>query len=140
MSHFRIKKLVESAIIPTRAEKGSAGIDVYTNESYTMQPGETHAYTTGISAEFDPLYVALIWDRSGLGSKGVHRYAGVIDSSYRGEWKIILHNTSEEPFEIKAGDRVAQCLMQEFAPLKITEVKELSDSSRGEGGFGSTGR
>ena len=140
MIKFQVKKLSEDATLPTKENPADAGIDVYANESYTLQPGETHIYKTGISVEFDEGYVALLWDRSGLGSKGIHRLAGVIDSGYRGEWGVVLLNTTNEPFEIKAGDKVIQCVLQKFEPVEIQEVKELNESVRGEAGYGSSGR
>ena len=97
-------------------------------------------FPTGIAVEFPEGYVALLWDRSGLGSKGIHRLAGVIDSGYRGEWKVVLLNTTKEPFEIKKGDKIIQCIIQKFEPVEILEVDELSNSQRGEKGFGSSGR
>ncbi len=140
MIDFKVKKLSADATLPSKDNSSDAGIDFYTNESYTLQPGERHMFSTGISVEFSEGYVALFWDRSGLGSKGIHRLAGVIDSGYRGEWKVILLNTTDEPYEIKKGDKIVQCILQKFEPVKVSEVKELSDSMRGKKGFGSSGR
>lgn len=139
MIPFRVKKLSSDATLPTRAHASDAGIDIYTNESYTLAPGERHAFSTGIAVEFSEGVVALLWDRSGLGSKGIHRLAGVVDAGYRGEWKVVLLNTTAEPFEIKKGDKVIQCLLQRFEPADIQEVADLSDTQRGVKGFGSTG-
>jgi dUTP pyrophosphatase len=140
MISFNVNKLTPDAMIPTKDNPADAGIDIYTNEAYTLQPGERHMFSTGISVEFPEGYVALFWDRSGLGSKGIHRLAGVIDSGYRGEWKVVLINTTNKPFEIKKGDKIIQCVLQKFEPVEIKEVGELSDSMRGEKGFGSSGR
>ena len=140
MISFRVKKLSPDAKLPSKDNPEDAGIDVYTNESYTLQPGERRAFSTGIAAEFPAGYVALFWDRSGLGSKGIHRLAGVIDSGYRGEWKVVLINLTNEPYEIKAGDKIVQCIIQKFEPVDIVEVDELEESARGEKGFGSSGR
>lgn len=140
MISFQVKKLSADATLPTKANAGDAGIDIYTNESYTLQPGERHMFTTGIACSIPDGYVALLWDRSGLGSKGIHRFAGVVDSGYRGEWKVILWNSTNEPFEIKAGDKIIQCIIQTFEPADITEVTELNETQRGAGGFGSSGR
>jgi len=140
MTKFKVQRLTKTAKLPTKDDPTDAGIDVYTNEAYTLQPGEVHAFTTGISVEFSKGYVALLWDRSGLGIKGIHRLAGVIDSGYRGEWKIVLLNTTSEPFEIYAGDKVVQCVLQKFEPVEIIEEKELAVSVRGKRGFGSSGR
>lgn len=140
MIAFRVKKLTAGAKLPTKEKQGDAGIDIYTNESYTLAPGEVHTYSTGIAIEYPEGYVALLWDRSGLGSKGIHRLAGVIDSGYRGEWKVVLHNTTDEPYEVTAGDKVVQCVVQKFTPVVIEEATKLAVSARGERGFGSSGR
>jgi len=140
MIEFRVKRLEPNAQLPSRKHADDAGIDIYTNESYALQPGETHAFSTGISVEFAAGNVALIWDRSSLGAKGIHHFAGVIDAGYRGEWKIVLHNASDLPYEIKAGDRVAQCILQPVVAATITEVAEVATTTRGSGGFGSSGR
>ena len=140
MTPFQVKKLSPNATLPAKGDATDAGIDIYTNEDYTLQPGEQHMFTTGIAVAIPDGYVALLWDRSSMGSKGVHRLAGVMDSGYRGEWKVILINLSKEPVEIKAGDKIVQCILQKFEPVEISEVDELSDSLRGEKGFGSTGR
>lgn len=140
MITFKVKKLSADATLPLKENPTDAGIDIYTNESYTLKPGETHLFSTGISVEFPKGYVALLWDRSGLGSKGIHRLAGVIDSGYRGEWKAVLLNTTKKAFKIQKGDKIVQCILQKFEPTKITEVKELKQSKRGQRGFGSSGR
>ncbi len=140
MISFKVKRLTENAVLPAKGNPKDAGIDIYTNESYVLKPGETHMFGTGIAVEIPTGYVALFWDRSGLGSKGIHRLAGVVDSGYRGEWKIVLTNLTKKKFAIKAGDKIVQCLIQKFEPVKIKEVKSLSDTSRGAKGFGSSGR
>ncbi len=140
MIPFNVQKLSPDATLPTKGNAADAGIDIYTNESYTLQPGERHMFTTGIACSFPEGYVGLLWDRSGLGSKGIHRFAGVIDSGYRGEWKVVLCNLTSEPFEIKAGDKIIQCIVQKFEPTQISEVANLEESVRGEKGFGSSGR
>ncbi|MEX1112394.1 MAG: dUTP diphosphatase [Candidatus Andersenbacteria bacterium] len=140
MIPFQVHKLSDDAKLPAKENPLDAGIDIFTNESRVLEPGETYMFGTGISASLPDGYVALIWDRSGLGSKGIHRLAGVIDSIYRGEWKIVLTNLSHEPYEIKAGDKIAQCVVQKFEPVEIIEVAQLTETNRGEKGFGSSGR
>lgn len=140
MLTFKVKKISPSAILPTKNDPTDAGIDIFTNEAHTLKPGETYMFSTGICVEFPKGYVALLWDRSGLGSKGIHRLAGVIDSGYRGEWKVVLFNTTKKPFTIAKGDKIVQCILQKFEPTKITEVKDLKVSQRGARGFGSSGR
>jgi len=140
MTHFNVQKLDAAATLPTKGDPTDAGIDIYTNESFTLKPGERHVFGTGISVEFPDGFVALLWDRSGLGSKGIHRLAGVIDSGYRGEWKVALINLSDEPYEITAGDKIIQCVLQQFEPVEITETETLSETERAGAGFGSSGR
>lgn len=140
MIAFKVKKLSPDATLPTKENPGDAGIDIYTSESYTLKSGERHMFATGIAVQFPRGYVALLWDRSGLGSKGVHRLAGVIDSGYRGEWKVVLVNLTKEPFPITKGDKIIQCILQQYEPVKIQAVKELKESKRGARGFGSSGR
>jgi len=140
MVSFRVKKLSPDVVVPTKENPTDAGIDVYSNETYTLRPGERHVFKTGISVGFPDGYVALLWDRSGLGSKGIHRVAGVIDSGYRGEWGVVLLNTTSDPYEVKKGDKIIQCVLQKFEPVEIEEVVSLSATARAEAGFGSSGR
>lgn len=140
MITLKVKKLDPAAILPRKDNPTDAGIDIYTTESYTLKPGEAHLFSTGIAAEFPKGYVALLWDRSGLGSKGIHRLAGVIDSGYRGEWKVVLLNTTRKPYAIQKGDKIVQCIVQKFEATKIKEIKTLKESKRGKKGFGSSGR
>ena len=140
MIPFHVQKLSADATLPAKGNAEDAGIDIFTNETVTLQPGERHMFTTGIACAIPTGYVALLWDRSGLGSKGIHRFAGVIDSGYRGEWKVILWNSTNEPFEIKAGDKIIQAVVQKFEETEILEVENLEESARGDKGFGSSGR
>ena len=137
--HFEVKKLSESANIPTK-DKDDAGWDLYTDEDVTIPAGATTLVSTGVAMAIPKGYVGLIWDRSSMGVKGLHRHAGVIDSGYRGPVKVCLHNTTDEPYSIELGDRVAQILIQEVPLFRIHEVEELDLTERGSGGFGSTGR
>lgn len=140
MTNIHFKKLTPDAILPSKAHPTDAALDIVTTESYTLQPGERHTFGTGIAAEFPAEYVALFRDRSSLGSKGIQVLAGVIDASYRGEWKVVLLNSNQEAYKITAGERIAQCLFVPVPEVKIEEVQELGDSDRGSGGFGSTGK
>lgn len=140
MVSFKVQRLSDDATMPAKDDTADAGIDVFTNESYTLKPGEMHAFSTGISTEFPEGYVALLWDRSGMGVNGIHRLAGVIDSGYRGEWKVMLINLSDAPYEVQAGDKIVQCVLQKYEEPEILESKELVASERGEKGFGSSGR
>jgi len=140
MISFKVRKLTADAKLPVKDNPEDAGIDVFTNESYKLKPGEAHLFSTGIAVEFPKGYVALFWDRSGLGSKGIHRLAGVIDAGYRGEWKVVLLNTTKKAFQINKGDKIIQCVMQKFEPVRIREATSLTESRRGAKGFGSSGR
>lgn len=137
---FKVKLLNPDAKAPAYAHAGDAGMDVYSCEDYTLQPGERHMFKLGFCAEFDPGYVCLVWDRSGLAAKqGLTCLAGVVDAGYRGEYGIVTLNTSNEPIAIKKGDRIAQLLIQPVQSVDVDVVQELTDTSRSSGGFGSTG-
>ena len=135
----KIIKLHPDAKIPKYGSEFAAAFDLYSVEECELNPGETKAIQTGIAIEIPEGKVCLIWDRSGLGSKGIHRFAGVIDSDYRGEYKIVLHNHNKEIFKIEKGDRIAQAIIQDYYKVEFEEVSELSFTSRGDGSFGSTG-
>lgn len=137
---IKIKKLSPDAVIPSYAHEGDAGMDVYSVEDVIIEPGKRACIGTGISIELPLGYVALVWDKSGVAVKsGIKTMAGVMDAGYRGEYKIVLINLSEQNFEIKKGQKIAQLLIQKVENPEIEEIQELSETSRGEGGFGSTG-
>lgn len=134
-----VKKVVPEARIPVYHHEGDAGMDLFSSVQMVIRPGETVAVPTGIQMAIPFGYVGLIWDKSGIALKGVHRLAGVVDSGYRGEIKVVLTNLGREPFEITQGMKIAQMLIQKVEAPEIVEVDELDKTSRGEGGFGSTG-
>lgn len=136
----KIKKLHPDARIPTYSNQNAAGFDIYSCGDTILYPGETKAVSTGIALEIPIGMCWLIWDRSGMGFKGIHRFSGVIDSDYRGECKVVLHNHTKKPYYIKKGDRIAQAIIQDYYKAEFQEVNQLSESERGEGRFGSTGR
>ena len=140
MKTLKIKKLSPLAKVPTRAFEHDAGLDLTTIEQYTLKPGEGKIFKTGLAIAVDSGFVALVWDRSSMGKRGIKTAGGVIDAGYRGEVGIILWNMSPEPQEILAGDRIAQLLIQPIATPATVEVDDLSSSDRSEGGFGSSGR
>ncbi len=137
---INIKKLHVDAKIPTAGTEHAAGFDLHSIEDYEFQSGETHAVPTGIAIEIPEGKALFIWDRSGMGFKGMHRFAGLIDSDYRGELKIILFNSKKENFKILKGERIAQGVIQDYYQPEFQEVDELSETIRGHGGFGSTGK
>lgn len=137
---LKIKKLQTDAILPSYAKKGDAGMDIFASENLTLNPGERGIVKTGISVEFPEGYVFLVWDKSGISSKtGVTTLAGVIDAGYRGEIGIAVINLGQESYTFEKGKKVAQGLIQPVVEAEIEEVDILSDSARGEDGFGSTG-
>ena len=138
--YFETKLLHSSAKAPTKGHVNDAGWDLYSFEGVSIPAGATVLVSTGISIAVPKEHVALIWDRSSMGVKGVHRHAGVIDSGYRGEVKVCLHNTTKEPYHIERDDRIAQMLIQEAPNFIQHVVHELDSTDRGDGGFGSTGK
>lgn len=141
----RIKKLSDKAVLPQRGTAGAAGADlrVLLDEPCAILPGKTVMLPTGLSMEIPEGYVGLIFARSSLGTKrglAPANKVGVIDSDYRGEVKVALHNHSDQPQTVEPGERVAQLVIVPFLAAEYEEAQELSDTDRGEGGFGSTGR
>ena len=137
---IKIKKLHPDAKIPIYGTEHAAGFDIYSVEDYELQPGETHAVHSGISMEIPQGKLVEIWDRSGMGFKGIHRFAGVIDSDYRGEFNIILCNHTKESFKINKGDRIAQAILKDYYKADFQETENLTNSERGEAWNNSTGR
>ena len=142
---IRIKKLSPHAIIPTYGTKFSAGADLYacTNSPLIVVPGETVMIKTGIAVEIPTGYVGLIYARSGLATKSGLAPAnkvGVIDSDYRGEILVPLLNHSKSPACLEVGERVAQMVIVPYLKAEFDIVDEIDDTSRGKGGFGSTGK
>ena len=133
-----VKRLTETARLPTRGTPGSAGLDLYADEDTHIEPGQWRLISTGISVAIQPHFVGLVWPRSGLACKGITTDAGVIDADYRGELFVLLVNLSNNPLDISPGMRIGQLLIQPVFP-HITEVDELPDTERGASGFGSTG-
>lgn len=135
--------LGEGAKEPFYATTGSAGFDISSTEELTLLPGEKAIVGTGLFFEIPEGYELQIRPRSGNAAKHsvtVLNSPGTIDSDYRGEVKVILFNAGKKPFPIKAGDRIAQGVVSRVFQLKFEFVKELSETERGEGGFGSTGK
>lgn len=142
---LRIKKLNENAIIPTYGTDYSAGADLYVPKDsapITVEPHSTVLVKLGIAVEIPEGYVGLLFGRSGLASKRALAPAnkvGVIDSDYRGECMVALHNHSDIPATVEAGERIAQLAIVPYVKADFIECDELSDTVRGVGGFGSTG-
>ncbi len=137
---IHIKKTSETAKLPSYANPNDAGMDFYANESMIVEAGERKLISTGIAMAIPQGHVGLIWDKSGIATKhGLKTMAGVIDSGYRGEVKILVHNLSSEPYTIEQGNKIAQMLIQPVHQKQIVEVGSLEETQRGEGGFGSSG-
>jgi dUTP pyrophosphatase len=141
---LRVARLDPRATLPTRAHAGDAGLDLHAIEPATLAPGQRASIPTGIAIELAPGHAALILPRSGLAVRhgiSVVNAPGLIDAGYRGELRVLLLNTDpEQPFSLTAGDRIAQLVVVAVWTEDPVEVAELSDSARGEGGFGSSGR
>jgi dUTP pyrophosphatase len=142
---INVKRLTESAKIPTKANEADAGWDIYSDEDVIINANTQRLISTGISIEIPNGMVGLIWPRSGLAVKhGVDVFAGVVDSGYRGEVKVCLFNAGSvwttPRVEIAKGDRIAQILFQPVPSFHLQEVDSLDDTDRGEGGFGSSGK
>ena len=141
---LRIKKLNENAIIPTYGTEYSAGADLYNLPENTViiKPHETVLIKTGIALEIPEGYCGLVFARSGLATKrglAPANKVGVIDADYRGEIMVSLHNHSDSPAKVEGGERVAQLAVVPFLKADFEVCEELSETVRGEGGFGSTG-
>ena len=149
MINMKIKKLYEDAIIPTRADNGSAGMDLYAYlvdkdiaDVLVIPPHKTEMVSVGFAMEIPNGTYGAIFARSGLASKQSLRPAncvGVVDSTYRGEVFVALHNDSDEIKYIHHKDRIAQMIIMEYPTVEITETDVLSDTERGANGFGSSG-
>lgn len=138
---IKIKKLHPNAIVPVYARDGDAGMDLFTVESFELEPGERKSVPLGLALEIPEGYVGLIWDKSGLSHKyGIKSFGGVIDCGYRGEIHAGIMNLSDKFFSFEKGHKIAQLLIQKVENAKFEEVKELSKSERGHGGLGSTGK
>tara|TARA_R100000306_G_C4348839_1_gene129042 strand:+ start:254 stop:712 length:459 start_codon:yes stop_codon:yes gene_type:complete len=142
---IKFKKLHPNAKLPTK-ETGDIGWDFYcvTKSDIVMGDNRTKRYVfnTGLAAEIPDGYAILLWDRSGLSAKyGIHRLAGVIDSSYKGEIKVCLAHVASDILKIiRDGDRIVQGIVTQEIPTRVSWTEELTDSTRGESGFGSSGR
>lgn len=133
----------EGLPLPRYASQYAAGLDISSADELTLQPGQRHAIATGFAIEIPQGYEVQVRPRSGLAIRhGITclNTPGTIDSDYRGEIKIILINLGQEPFEIRRGERIAQLIPGPVLRADFVEATELSDTERGSGGFGSTGR
>jgi dUTP diphosphatase len=139
-----VARLQSEAVLPSRAHPGDAGLDLYACEAAHIGPGERWSVGTGIAVEIPDGHAGLVLPRSGLAREhgiALVNSPGLIDSGYRGEVRVLLLNTDPaEIFRIAAGDRIAQLVIVPIAIAEPLESVELSESARGSGGFGSSGR
>jgi len=137
---IKIKKLKENAKPPSYAHPGDVGLDMYAMETVTIKPGEHHRFWHGFALEFPIGYGAIVMDKGSISKAGLHHMGGVYDAGYRGEYNTHLVNLGSEPYTFEEGDKVSQLVI---IPVFIAELEEtdiLSESARGEGMFGSTGK
>lgn len=136
------KKLTPSAIIPTYAHPGDAGMDLSATETLDLEPGVYAMVATGLAIELPRGTEAQVRPRSGLAAKHgvtVLNAPGTIDEGYRGEIKVILINHGKEPFHIEPGMRIAQLVIAQVLTVEVKEAEKMTETARNEGGFGSTG-
>ncbi len=136
----KIKMLDKDAKMPFYAYESAAGFDLYSIEEKIIEPGKIAVVGTGVAMEIEPGYCFQFWDRSGFGAKGIHHFAGLIDSDYRGEFKVVLFNSTDKAFKIEKGERIVQAVPVKIAKANFEQVSELSETKRGSGGFNSTGK
>lgn len=140
MSKIYFKKLHDDAVVPTRGSEFAAGLDLSSVESVVIEPGDRAMVATGLAVIIPNGTYLRIAPRSGLAAKhGIDVLAGVVDSDYRGEIKVILANFGREPFAVMPGERIAQAILEKCVIADVETVEELSDTDRGTAGFGSTG-
>jgi dUTP pyrophosphatase len=141
---LRVRRLDPAAKLPERAYDNDAGYDLFASEAAVIGPGERVSVGTGIAIELPPRHAGWVVPRSGLAVRhgiSIVNSPGLVDAGYRGEVRVLLlNNDRSEPFEVNAGDRIAQLVVSAVAAPDIVEVDELAASVRGQGGFGSTGR
>ena len=137
---LEIQKLNADARLPEYAHPGDAGMDLFSVETCVIAPGTRKLIGTGVAMKIPSGYVGLIWDKSGLAyKKGMTMLGGVIDSGYRGEIKVVMQNLGEYDYEVIASHKIGQMLIQPIMQPLLVEVDSLDETSRAEGGFGSTG-
>ncbi len=138
---IKVKKLTENAKMPIYGHPGDAGMDLFSAEDYEIPTNSRVLVSTGISVAIPTGYVGLLWDKSGLAAKnGLTTLGGVIDCGYRGEIKVVIQNHSQGKYLIKKGQKITQMLIQPIVSPTLEETDSLEENtSRGDGGFGSTG-
>ncbi|OGY52311.1 MAG: hypothetical protein A2951_02415 [Candidatus Buchananbacteria bacterium RIFCSPLOWO2_01_FULL_56_15] len=141
LMRIKIKKLRPDAILPTYAHPGDVGLDLYSLEDYELRPGERKIFDLGFALELADGYAAIVKDKSSLPRNGgVHTMGGVFDAGYRGEYNVNLVNLGSEPYRVEPGHKIAQLLIVPIVRAELEPADDLSETARGTGGFGSTGK
>jgi len=137
---IKIKKINPDCRLPSYAHPGDVGLDLYSLEDYDLKPGERKVFFVGFALEFPEGYAAIVKDKSSLPNKfGLHTMGGVYDAGYRGEYNVNLINLGQETYHVTKGDKIAQLVIYPVIIAELEEAETLSETSRGEGRFGSTG-
>lgn len=137
---IKIKKLKDGAILPKYAHPGDVGMDMYAMEEMVIPAGAHARIYHGFALEFPVGYAAIVKDKSSISKAGLHAMGGVFDAGFRGEYNTHLVNLTDKPYTVEAGDKVSQLIIFPVAIAELEEADELSDSERGTGSFGSTGK
>lgn len=137
---IKVKKLHKDAKLPKYHHPGDVGMDMYAMEEKTLMPGEHHFFYHGFAFEFPEGYGGIVMDKGSISKAGLHTMGGVFDAGFRGEYNTHLVNLSDKPYTIEIGDKVSQLVIVPVAIAELEETDTLSDSARGEGKFGSTGK
>ncbi len=137
---IKVKKLKENAKLPTYHHPGDVGMDMYAMETVTVKPGEHYRFWHGFALEFPEGYAGIVMDKGSISKAGLTHMGGVYDAGYRGEYNTLLVNLSNEAYTFEEGDKVSQLVIIPVVIGELEETDTLSDSARGEGKFGSTGK
>jgi dUTP pyrophosphatase len=137
---LKVKKLKPDAKLPKYHHPGDVGLDLYALETITVLPGEHARIWHGIALEFPEGYGGIIMDKGSISKAGLHHMGGVFDAGYRGEYNTLLVNLSDKPYTFEAGDKVSQLVIMPVLIAELEETDTLSESARGDGKFGSTGK
>ena len=138
---LNVVRKTETATLPNKAHRGDLGFDVYSDEDITLQPGERALISTGVSiSAANSKYGFVIKDRSSMAVKGLFSHAGVIDAGYTGEIKVLLHNARTDEYKISKYDKIAQMIPTHVVDFEVKDVEHHANTTRGDDGFGSTGK
>lgn len=137
---IKVQRMREGAKMPSYAHPGDVGLDMYSMEEKVIEPGEHHIFFCGFALEFPSGYAAIVKDKGSISKANLHTMGGVYDAGYRGEYNVHLVNLGKEAYKIEKGDKVAQLIIYPVEIVELEETDKLSETSRGEGRFGSTGK